>query len=96
MIMLAARAIEFHAPSSWGSWILIVSVAIICLMLSAFVSGSEIAFFGLTRLQISELEDSQSASARRALSLIGNSERLLATILIANNLVNITWRAATP
>ena len=89
MIMLAARAIEFHAPSSWGSWILIVSVAIICLMLSAFVSGSEIAFFGLTRLQISELEDSQSASARRALSLIGNSERLLATILIANNLVNI-------
>ena len=90
MIMLAARAIEFHAPSSWGSWILIVSVAIICLMLSAFVSGSEIAFFGLTRLQIPEPEDSQSASARRALSLIGNSERLLATILIANNLVNIT------
>lgn len=90
LIMMSTRAIEFHAPENWGSWIVIVGVAIICLMLSAFVSGSEIAYFGLTRSQITDLEESSRQEAKRALALINNSERLLATILISNNLVNIT------
>ncbi|MDE7343408.1 MAG: CNNM domain-containing protein, partial [Muribaculaceae bacterium] len=90
MIALAIRAIEFHAPDNWVSWIAIVTIAIICLMISAFVSGSEIAYFGLTRAQITEIEESNTSAARRALKLLKDSERLLATILIANNLVNIT------
>lgn len=90
MIALAVRAIEFHAPGNWVSWIAIVTIAIICLMISAFVSGSEIAYFGLTRAQITEIEESNTSAARRALKLLKDSERLLATILIANNLVNIT------
>lgn len=83
-------ALEFHAPADWSSWIIIVVIALICLLLSAFVSGSEIAYFGLTRSQIDELEESQRPDAKRALDLLNDSERLLATILIANNLVNIT------
>ncbi|MDE6806651.1 MAG: DUF21 domain-containing protein [Muribaculaceae bacterium] len=90
LITLSARAIEFHAPADWVSWIIIVAVAIGCLMLSAFVSGSEIAYFGLTRSQVEDLEESGRPEAKRALELINDSERLLATILISNNLVNIT------
>ena len=61
-----------------------------CLGISAFVSGSEIAFFGLTPQELEELEESDSQTDKRAMRLLSNSEKLLATILISNNLVNIT------
>lgn len=90
MIHLATRAIEFHAPENWGSWIVLIIVAVLCLMISAFVSGSEIAYFGLSHSQIDELKDEETPESRKVLNLLRNSERLLATILIANNLVNVT------
>lgn len=90
IITLSINAIEFHSPDSWGGWIFIVGIAICCLFASAFVSGSEIAFFGLQPSDIENLEDNESSKAQKALNLLGDSERLLATILIANNLVNIT------
>ena len=59
--------------------------------MSAFVSGSEIAYFGLTPQEIEELEENQDDELKcKAYNLISNSERLLATILISNNLVNVT------
>lgn len=90
MILLAAKAIEFHAPSNWASWIAIVCIAVLCLLVSAFVSGSEIAFFGLTRPQLESLEADGTRQSQRVRDLLLDSERLLATILISNNLVNIT------
>lgn len=91
LITLSANAIEFHAPADWASWSLIVIIAALCLVCSAFVSGSEIAFFGLTPADIDTLkEDSENPNANKAFRLISDSERLLATILICNNLVNIT------
>lgn len=57
--------------------------------MSAFVSGSEIAYFGLTPQDVDELEESDSPRDKKALSFVNNSERLLATVLISNNLVNI-------
>lgn len=83
-------AISFNAPPSWPAWILLIIIAFCCLLISAFVSGSEIAFFGLTSQEIDELEDSEASGDKKSLSFIKNSERLLATILISNNLVNIT------
>lgn len=83
-------AVLFHAPPGWMSWSFLIIIVICCLLLSAFVSGSEIAFFGLSPQEIDELEESEDQRDRRAFGLIKNSERLLATILIANNLVNIT------
>lgn len=83
-------AIQFMAPPSWGAWTALIVIAVICLLLSAFVSGSEIAYFGLTPQEINELEESEDPADARAFKLIKSSERLLATILIANNLVNIT------
>lgn len=54
------------------------------------MSGSEIAYFGLTPQEAEELEEDESPQSQKAYKLIDNSERLLATILISNNLVNIT------
>lgn len=83
-------AIDFQAPPSWVAWSFLILIVVICLLLSAFVSGSEIAFFGLSPQEIDELEESEDPKDSRSFRLIRNSERLLATILIANNLVNIT------
>ena len=88
--ILAEKAIEFHSPSDWVAWSFIVFAACICLIVSAFVSGSEIAYFGLSPAQLDELEEDESAGAQKGKFLILNSERLLATILVVNNLVNIT------
>ena len=65
----------------------LISVAL--LLLSAMASGSEVAFFSLTRSDIEELEAKESASANRVLELMKNPDRLLATILVTNNMVNI-------
>ena len=88
--LTAQRAIEFHSPNDWVAWSAIVFTAFICLLISAFVSGSEIAYFGLSPAQLETLEEDESPSAVKGNFLIHNSERLLATILVANNLVNIT------
>lgn len=65
-------------------------LAAIALGISAFVSGSEIAFFSITpdRLESDEIDDLPVADSVR--HLLGRPEKLLATILIANNLVNVS------
>lgn len=83
-------AIQFQAPPSWVAWSFLMLIVVICLFLSAFVSGSEIAYFGLSPQEVDELEESEDPADARVMRLLKNSERLLATILIANNLVNIT------
>lgn len=90
MSQLAANAMTFMEPPSWVSWSIIVIIAIICLCLSAFVSGSEISYFGLTQADIEDLEEEETPASKKVIALIRNPEKLLATILIANNLVNIT------
>lgn len=68
--------------------IIALCVALLCLFLSGFVSGSEIAYFSLTPSQCEEIEED---SKHTNLSLLlSDPPRLLATILIANNLVNVT------
>jgi gliding motility-associated protein GldE len=89
-LILLSQAIEFCAPENWTSWSFIVIIAACCLLVSAFVSGSEIAYFGLSRSDIEELSEDDDSQSRKACSMLGDSERLLATILISNNLVNIT------
>ncbi|MDE6205293.1 MAG: CNNM domain-containing protein, partial [Duncaniella sp.] len=76
-------------PAMDASQIVALAIAILALIVSGFVSGSEIAFFSLTPVQYDQLEEEGDRGAR-VLSLVGRPERLLATILIANNLVNVT------
>ena len=71
-----------------ASQIVALTLAVMCLFISAFVSGSEIAFFSITPQQAEELDEGPRTEGIRR--LIGAPDRLLATILIANNLVNVT------
>lgn len=64
-------------------------LSIILLLFSAMASGSEVAFFSLTRSDIDELEERDDTTSRRVLNLLDNPDRLLATILVTNNMVNI-------
>ena len=83
-------AIEFMAPPDWVGWSFIIFIAILCLLASAFFSGSEIAFYALRPSQLEDLEEGDSAAGKRVAKLMKDSERFLATLLISNNLVNIT------
>ena len=64
-------------------------VACLLLFVSAFASGSEIAFFSLTPSDLNEMDEEKSSDDAKITKLREDSERTLATILIANNLVNV-------
>jgi len=70
----------------------IISGILACLLLimSGFASGSEIAFFSLTPNDLNIIAGSKTASDDNIMQLLNDSERTLATILITNNLVNVT------
>ncbi len=65
-------------------------LAAMLLLFSAFASGSEIAFFSLSPQDLDELEPDKTPADRNIQTLRNDSERTLATILITNNLVNVT------
>ena len=69
----------------------IIELAVLVLLLacSAFISGSEVAFFSLGPAHIDQIAGNQSRNSSTALKLLGKPEELLSTILIANNFVNV-------
>ena len=67
-----------------------IIIMIILIILSALLSGSEVAIFGLSNTQKLNLsKDTKNKNSKRILKLIENPKKLLATILIGNNLVNV-------
>jgi len=88
LVTLITSSVEFHIPTLGA----IIALILICLLLyiSGFASGSEIAFFSLSPNDIDELEPSKSSVDKNIQILRDDSERTLATILILNNLVNVT------
>ena len=70
----------------WLSSILIFFL----ILLSAFLSGSEVAIFGLSNIQKEKLvSEEKNKNSQRIIKLIADPKKLLATILIGNNLVNV-------
>ena len=67
-----------------------VVLTAVLLLLSGFASGSEIAFFSLSPQDLDELDPEKSPRDKAISMLREDSERTLATILITNNLVNVT------
>ncbi len=59
------------------------------LFLSGLVSGSEVAYFSLTPNDYEEIEERDNANSRLILKFRDLPRQLLATILIANNFINI-------
>jgi putative hemolysin len=73
-----------------------VILMVVLLACSALISGSEVAFFSLSPLQRKDLRESADGNSQRVIKLLEEpdleqgSKTLLATILIANNFINIT------
>ena len=64
-------------------------LSVLLLGCSGFVSASEIAFFSLSPTDVGKIEENRHAADGKILELKKDSERLLATILISNNFVNV-------
>jgi putative hemolysin len=64
-------------------------LSVLLLGCSGFVSASEIAFFSLSPTDVGKIEENRHAADSKILELKEDSERLLATILISNNFVNV-------
>lgn len=62
----------------------------VCLAMSAYFSATETAFSYLNKTRLKVLADNGNKQAALALKLAGDYDRLISTILIGNNIVNIT------
>jgi len=88
--------LDFQALNSFLiinlNWTLIVGVVIliILLVISALISGSEVAFFSISKTDL-ENETDEVKNTNLVKELLLNSKKLLATILISNNFVNILF-----
>jgi len=80
--------VQFLVPTTG----VIVAGVLACILLifSGYASGSEIAFFSLSPNDLNELDEERNDCDRQIKELREDSERTLATILITNNLVNVT------
>lgn len=67
-----------------------LTLAVLLLFASGFVSASEIAFFSLSPADKNEVDSEKHPSDPKIKQLLDDTEQLLATILISNNFVNVT------
>lgn len=81
---------QITTPDAWY-FIIYGAILILLLLLSALISGSEVAFFSLTQKDILNCQTGDNPRDRRIARLLRNPKRLLATILIVNNLVNVAF-----
>ncbi|NLP57815.1 gliding motility-associated protein GldE [Lutibacter sp. B1] len=75
---------------TFNYWLVISLIALILLLTSsALISGAEVAFFSLSQTDLNLASESKSSKEKTVVSLLQNPQKLLATILISNNFINI-------
>ncbi len=73
------------------SILIVLSVVMLVLIVfSALISGSEVAYFSLDAKKRDALSSEKTTSGNRVINLLGTPKKLLATILIANNFINVS------
>lgn len=75
--------------SSEGFYIINGLIMLVLLIMSALVSGSEVAFFSLSHDDLAKCKVSNQKSEQNIINLLKKPRRLLATILILNNFINV-------
>ncbi|MBO4416331.1 MAG: DUF21 domain-containing protein, partial [Lachnospiraceae bacterium] len=70
-------------------------ILFILILLSAFFSSAETAFMAVNKIKLRSEADDGSKRAALILKLLDNSTKLLSTILVGNNLVNIVASSLT-
>jgi putative hemolysin len=76
-------------PLLSSSFVAEILVLVILLMASALISGAEVALFSLTQKDIDEAKKTKSKSFEIIIDLLTQPKKLLASILVANNFINI-------
>ncbi len=66
-----------------------IAILIVLLFCSALISGAEVAFFGLSQTDVNQIEEKKTPKGKIIVQLLDRPKKLLATILIANNTINI-------
>ncbi|NDC41556.1 MAG: DUF21 domain-containing protein, partial [Chitinophagia bacterium] len=74
--------------STSNATVLIIAILVLLLM-TAVIAGAETAFFSLSAKDIFFLKTKERGSARIAAQLLEQPKLLLATLLVANNFINI-------
>lgn len=69
--------------------IILSIVVVICILLSGYFSATETAFTAINKIRLRAKADDGDKGAKRVLKLAEDYDRLLSTILIGNNIVNI-------
>ena len=89
-------SLESEVPGmAVGTLLISIGVIILLLLCSALISGSEAAFFSLSRKEVEELQSENAGDergrkrARNVANLLVEPPFLLSTILVANNFINI-------
>lgn len=72
-----------------GAFALKIAVLLLLLCCSALISGAEVALFGLSPTDVNEIDNQKTARGSIIVKLLDRPKKLLATILIANNAINI-------
>lgn len=71
-------------------WLILgIGALILLLILSALISGAEVAFFSLGQHELDKASESKSNYQKMVVTLLEKPQKLLATILISNNFINI-------
>ncbi|MGN6104577.1 MAG: CNNM domain-containing protein, partial [Kofleriaceae bacterium] len=65
-----------------------IPLAIVCVVISGFCAGTEVALFSLRRIEREQLSHSEVPADRRILKLLERPRRLIATVLIGNQAFN--------
>ncbi len=76
-------------PDTWYLWLILF----ICILLSGFFSASETSFMSVNRVKLKNMQQHGREAAGDVLALTEEPNRLLTTILVGNNLVNIAATA---
>ncbi len=74
---------------------LYIVAIVVLLMLSAFFSGSETALTAVSRARMHALEQEGNTQAKRVNTVLASPEKMIGTVLLGNNLVNILASALT-
>ncbi|MEY2964106.1 MAG: hypothetical protein RL754_1367 [Bacteroidota bacterium] len=85
---LLADQLTILANINFGALSMLLVLALL-LVVSALISGSEVAFFSLSANDLDALEDSDNPKDTKISKLLRSPDELLATILISNNFVNV-------
>lgn len=81
--------LAFFFTAFSGIFTLKIVMLVLLLAGSGLISAAEVALFGLSQTDLNEMQESNSSRGKSIVELLAKPKKLLATILITNNAINI-------